>query len=119
MLKIRQQQIDELTKVQEHLFHCRVLKTLRDKLARLLKKDETDEVLLKKIALLHQKAKGHGITTERAVFKFISLGFAAGHDFDSHPEMRSILGDRHMSPQEKVDVLLFALRQQEEKLRKG
>jgi hypothetical protein len=116
MLRIRQQQFDQLTTETLKNFRTRVAKYLREHLPEQTAKLSERE-LGEKIISWQERAVRYDINTERAIAKWCYMAVVGGDEFDTIPEVESYLKRETPPPAAKVDALMTILRvllQQEE-----
>lgn len=65
-----------------------------------------DEALARRISAAEQKARGHGIITERGIAQYVGLSLVNGPDFDENQRIRDYLRMPGATPDQKMQFLI-------------
>jgi hypothetical protein len=105
MFKLRDDQVDTLDATWRDDFHRRLAALYRQSIPQATAPLD-EPTLLRRIAQADEKARGHGIRTERGIAQFVGLSLLNGPDFDEHPRIRSYLAMPGATPDEKMQLLV-------------
>lgn len=108
MFRLRSEHRDAFRQSSTEGFTNRVLKHVREFLP-----EETaafsDHSIRERARRCVDRAKKHGLITEKQVFCFIDATFIAGDDFDTHPDhewARHVLTGEGVTPDQRAGALL-------------
>jgi hypothetical protein len=105
MFKIRTEQIDAITRVQDAEYHRRLAHYYRLRVPRLVKR-LSDEELERRIAKSVKSARAYGVRSDLGIMRYVGLALAAGPSFDQDPAVHRFMTNPGTDPDSKVRWLL-------------
>ncbi len=104
MLVIRQQQIDALIKGSDDEFVEFLVAHVKEEHPD-LKSEYDDETLRVMVEGGIERAESHELTTAEDITAFVSIMFEIAPNFDEQSQIKAVLDDKKIPPEERLDKL--------------
>lgn len=105
-MQIRSQQMEVMLNDAERKFVLSTVAHMREHHAAQVSRFPEKELQTRVEAGI-KRARGYGLTWESSITGFVALTFVIGPDFDKQPRIQSVLTDRSIPADERVEELRF------------
>ena len=107
MLVIRKEQMEVFARIAEENFIDDVAREVRETEADSVE-DLSDDDLRKRVKVAVARAARHGLTLELSIIAFVRLMFAIAPNFDEQPNIKQMLADERVEPDDRVELVFRA-----------